>query len=138
MEIKKNKLILFDLDGVLIDSEKNMRAAWQEVRSEFRIDTKFEEYRKFVGLPFFKVLKSLKIKKNLKKIKRIFDLGSINNVNLIKLYPNTKKTLKLLKKNNFKFGLVTSKDNYRTKMILKKLNLNFEYVVVLFHQKMVC
>ena len=39
---KSTKLILFDLDGVLIDSEKNMKTAWQEVRKKFNIKVKFK------------------------------------------------------------------------------------------------
>ena len=35
MKIKK-ELILFDLDGVLIDSKKNMQFAWEAVQDEFK------------------------------------------------------------------------------------------------------
>jgi len=127
---KSTKLILFDLDGVLIDSEKNMKTAWQEVRKKFNIKVKFKNYRKYVGLPFYKVLKHLKIKDNFSEIKKTFDKSSIKNVNLIKLHPGAKSTILKLKK-KCKLGLVTSKDNYRTKIILRKLNLNFKYIVAL-------
>ena len=129
MKNKNSKLILFDLDGVIIDSEKNMQAAWEEVRTKFNINIRFENYRKFVGLPFFKVLRKLKIKNNFELVKRIFDYGSIKNISLIKLYPNTRKTLRLLNKRKYKVGLVTSKDSYRTKIILKKLRLSFKHVI---------
>ena len=36
MKIKK-ELILFDLDGVLIDSKKNMQFAWEAVQDEFKL-----------------------------------------------------------------------------------------------------
>ena len=62
MKIKK-ELILFDLDGVLIDSKKNMQFAWEAVQDEFKLNIPFESYFKFIGMPFQDILKSLKIKK---------------------------------------------------------------------------
>ena len=45
MNIKK-KLIIFDLDGVLIDSKKNMEASWICVQNKFNLNIPFEEYKK--------------------------------------------------------------------------------------------
>ena len=45
------KLVLFDLDGVLIDSKENMRCAWI-VKKKFNLKQSFENYFKNIGLPF--------------------------------------------------------------------------------------
>ena len=36
------KLVMFDLDGVLIDSRDNMKYAWEAVRSETKVSVEFE------------------------------------------------------------------------------------------------
>ena len=48
--MKKYKAVIFDLDGVLIDS-KNMFLAWSQVK-KIGIKKPFKEYFKYIGLPF--------------------------------------------------------------------------------------
>lgn len=38
------KLIIFDLDGVLIDSRENMKEAWAAVVEKTKTSVEFEEY----------------------------------------------------------------------------------------------
>ena len=57
-----SKLIIFDLDGVIFDSEKNMKKLWEEVMHKYKISQNFEKYRKFIGLPFVKILKNTQLK----------------------------------------------------------------------------
>jgi len=61
--LKNIKLILLDLDGVIIDSKLNMKKSWRKVRRETKTTVKFEEYFKCIGMPFKKILAKLKIKK---------------------------------------------------------------------------
>ena len=55
------KLIAFDLDGVLINSIKNMEMSWDIVRLHHKIEVPFEEYKKQIGKPFFDILNELGI-----------------------------------------------------------------------------
>ena len=51
----KNKVInciLFDFDGVLIDSLPAMEIAWKSVQNKFGISNNFADYKKYIGLPF--------------------------------------------------------------------------------------
>ena len=50
--MKKFKTIIFDLDGVLIDTKENMRLSWEQVRKKLNINQKFDDYFKNIGLPF--------------------------------------------------------------------------------------
>ena len=63
--MKKFNTVIFDLDGVIIDSKENMRLSWESVRKKFEIHQTFEMYFKHVGLPFIKILKNIGIKKKL-------------------------------------------------------------------------
>ena len=50
------KLVLFDLDGVLINSLPNMRKALKLTSKKINVKLSFKEYKKFLGLPFEKIL----------------------------------------------------------------------------------
>ena len=118
------KLIIFDLDGVLIDSKKNMQFAWNQVKKVHSINSSFKDYLKFIGLPFNNILKNLSIKNNHKSIFNTFKASSSSKFKLIKPYPYMKLILSILKKKNIKLGIVTSKDSYRTRKILKLYKVN--------------
>ena len=124
----KKKVIIFDLDGVLIDSKKNMKQAWSQVQKDFNLeDKKFESYFEKIGQPFEKILEQLKITKNKKKIKQCYDSSSIKNIKYIKFYPGIKKILKLIYKTH-DLCIVTSKDKLRTNIILKDINFFFKII----------
>jgi len=127
--LTKKKIIIFDLDGVLINSIKNMEASWKRTSPKFGIKKTFLDYRKYLGLPFEVILKNLKIEKNHTKIKKCYNDFSNKFFNKIRTYPNVKKTLEILKKKKFILAVITSKDYSRTKKILKRFNLKFKYVL---------
>ena len=62
----KKKLVIFDLDGVLIDSRENMKLSWNSLNKQFNLNLKFKRYLYYIGLPFEKILKNLGIKKHFK------------------------------------------------------------------------
>ena len=96
--IENTKLVLLDLDGVLIDTKNNMEMSWKKVRKDFGLEKPFAEYFKHIGLPFEEILKKLSIKKDLNKISKVYQKESIRQFNKIKLYSDVKKTLKKLNK----------------------------------------
>lgn len=126
--LTEKKIIIFDLDGVLINSIRNMEISWAETSVRFKISKSFLNYKKFLGLPFEIILKNLKIKKNHYKIKKCYNDFSNKLFNKINIYPNVIQTLKILQKKNYILAIITSKDSIRTKKILKKFNLKFKYV----------
>jgi HAD superfamily hydrolase (TIGR01549 family) len=125
----KIKLYIFDLDGVLLDSSKNMSLAWQDVKNKFNINIPFFEYKKHIGLPFFTILKNIGIKKDYLKIKQIYSESSIKNFKKkTTLFKNTIKVLNILKRES-KIAILTSKDTLRTNYVLKKKKLKFDCVI---------
>lgn len=127
--MKEKSLYLFDLDGVLIDSKKNMRTSWNLVNKKFGLKIPFKNYFFYIGRDFKDILKKLKIKnKNPYLIEETFKKESLKNLNKCKLYPKVKLVLNQLRKKKIKLGIVTSKDCIRTKKILKKFSLKFNEI----------
>ena len=128
INLRKNinkKVIIFDLDGVLINSKDNMQKAWLSVQKNFNLhNIKFDDYFSKIGKPFKQILLELNINKNHKKIKECYDNNSKKNVKLIKFYRNVKSTLNQIHLNGHQICIVTSKDKLRTKFFLKDI-LNF-------------
>jgi phosphoglycolate phosphatase len=125
---KKKSLFIFDLDGVLIDSKENMKSAWKKVKIKHDIKVSFNSYFQNIGESFPNILKKLKIKKNEKSIENTYKRESLKNINLINLYPGVKKTLQYLIKKKIKIVIVTSKDKFRSKKILKKLDVKIQQI----------
>ena len=121
--MKKYKFFIFDLDGVIIDSKKNMELSWIETSKKFNLKVQFKYYFRLIGIPFYNILAKLKISPKLnKKIFLYYKRKSLQFSNKIKLFKNVKKTFFILKKNNIKYSIVTSKDFQRSKFIINKYN----------------
>ena len=69
------KLIIFDLDGVIVDTEKNMRHSWEYVKKKYKINKNFTDYKKKIGLPFQDILEELNIDKIKLKLKKRINLS---------------------------------------------------------------
>ena len=110
--MNKKKLIIFDFDGVLFNSLKNMETAWKEVNLKFGLKIKFQEYKKNIGLPFQVILKNLGINSKKNQIQKYYNLISTYNIDNIQPYKNTLKTINKLidKKQNDTYLLETKAD----------------------------
>tara|TARA_X000000950_G_scaffold278491_1_gene369528 strand:+ start:23505 stop:24134 length:630 start_codon:yes stop_codon:yes gene_type:complete len=115
----KNKLIIFDLDGVLINSLQNMKYALSNTEKKMKVTMKFEIYKKYLGLPFENIMKKMKIKKNVKEIKKNYEYFSNKKLKNVKINKEFLKELSLLKK-NYKLAVFTSKNKSRTHKILNQ------------------
>ena len=130
MEKPNINCILFDFDGVLIDSLPAMKIAWKSVQKKFGISNTFADYKKYIGLPFREILKQLNINKKYHEgIIQHYSKISNQNKELIKLNPYVNYTLDWLKGNFIKTGIVTSKDKVRTLDLIQYFQLNVEIVV---------
>ena len=66
----KIKLIIFDFDGVIIDSKKNMELSGKNVQERTGTKIKFKNYCSKIGIPFFEILKKIKFDKDYKLAKK--------------------------------------------------------------------
>mgnify|MGYP001314134134 CR=1 FL=1 len=119
---KKYNFFIFDLDGVIFDSKKNMFLSWEATKHKFRLKATFESYFQNIGKPFDDIMKSLNVQPS-KKIANCYKENSLKYISRIKLYPNVIKILNLLNKKKIKFSIVTSKDRVRTLFLLNKFKI---------------
>ena len=121
----KKKFLIFDLDGVLIDSKKNMSLSWKKVQDKHLLhNINFNQYFKHIGRPFNDILRLIGVKKEFNKINKTYQIESIKNKNKIKFFKNTTLVLKKLKQKKYSLNILTSKDKKRTmKFLGKNVNL---------------
>lgn len=125
---KQKKNIVFDLDGVLINSLDNMEYAWQKVCLSHSLEIPFRDYKKYIGIPFFDILEKLNINKLLfNDIKREYNDYSLNNLSLIKLYDNIEIFLESIF-HHHKIHIATSKSYSRTIRILNHFNIKKYFI----------
>jgi phosphoglycolate phosphatase len=122
------RLVLFDLDGVLLDSRENMRRSWQKVREQFGTDVTFDRYFSEIGRPFPVIMERLSLSDRAPEIEATFRMASMDNLDVLRFYPNVAETLQMLQDAQLKLGIVTSKDLLRTNAILAMLPVTFACV----------
>jgi len=127
--MKKFKTIIFDLDGVIIDSKDNMKKSWNNLKKKLHLKQNFNEYFEYVGYPFEKILSKIGIKNDIDKIKILYKNFSIKNIRYVKINKEMIKTINILRKKKIKLAIVTSKDISRTRIIVKKFRIPIELVV---------
>jgi len=123
----KKKLIIFDLDGVIIDSKANMKVSWDLVNKKFNLKIPFSKYFKNIGKPFRIILLNLGIKNELNEIEKEFSKNSIKYFKKIKLYKDIRNVLYFLKNKKIKTAIVTSKDRKRTIKLLNFFKIKVNY-----------
>lgn len=122
------KLVLFDLDGVLLDSKENMKIAWKAVCQTYQIATDFRYYFAEIGRPFKDILNLLGIYNNQQLIEDTFNTISTQHLNDIKIFPGVSSTLQTLINQQIKIGIITSKNYKKTNKILTLLGFDFDIV----------
>jgi HAD superfamily hydrolase (TIGR01549 family) len=122
------KLVLFDLDGVILDSKHNMMLSWNAVREKHNIDVKFKDYFENIGRPFTDILDILNIKENQNNIAQTYNKVSQQMIGKLSFYEGSKSVLSQLADKNIKTGIVTSKETLRCQFVLDLLGFEFDIV----------
>jgi phosphoglycolate phosphatase len=122
------RLVLFDLDGVLLDSRDNMERSWKQVRERLGVTVEFDKYFAEIGRPFGVIMQRLGLGDRAEEIEEVFRMASMENLSVARFYPGAVATLTDLRAAQVKMGIVTSKDKYRTNAILAMLPVSFASV----------
>ncbi|MFF7442116.1 HAD family hydrolase [Streptomyces sp. NPDC008122] len=121
------KALLFDLDGVLLDTRPVMKRAWQQVLKEHGLDVPFEEYERHLGRPFADIMERLGFTES-ERFRRTYDEASIAASHLAREFDGVVEVLHAFVAAGWLLGVVTSKPLERAAPILTTLGCPFSTV----------
>lgn len=121
--------VVFDLDGVLVDSKENMRDAWTKVCSTFELDVPFGDFFKLIGRPLPNILSDLGILKSIPEIVELYAASSSGSLDEVPLFDGVSELLADLFLDDIPIALVTSKDLGRTSRLLERHAIKFHVVL---------
>lgn len=126
---RTKNLILFDLDGVIVDSRANMELAWGYVQSELGVTVPFSRYFSEIGRPFQDIMVRIGLADQGKRIEAVYRRGSSQHLAETPLFDGIEPFLIDAMGSGAKLGIVTSKDSARTQLVLDRLPVNFAIVM---------
>lgn len=121
--------IIFDLDGVLLDSSANMEASWGAVPERLRKGVPYREFRLTVGLPFRDAMENLGLGSEAQEIETSYRRASLSLQQLSVPFLGATETLRELRELGTSVVLFTSKDCERTTSLLKNFGWTFDSVL---------
>ena len=132
------KAVIFDMDGVLIDSEPAYLEMNKRLFSDFGIKMDEEDYKALVGLPSIPMWTMLKKKYDLKnevndflmiEKKRMHEI--LDSDIISKPVEGVTELLGTLREKNFKLSIASSSAKENVNFIISKLNLTgfFDFVI---------
>ena len=121
--------ISFDLDATLIDSYSVMHKAWSETMFDLGLAVGFDEYKRYIGLPFSKIMEKLGLERIESEIKVLYFKKTKNYADQINEVQGAHEVLEWCKKNKITTSIITSKPRANSKAIISKKKLNVDYVI---------
>ncbi len=133
---KEVKAILFDLDGVLVDSLSAWHATFNNIRKKDgkeAIPTKL--FRKNFGSPIERDIKLYFPEKTVYELNRLKDIYFSKNIHLVNLFSHSIHALKKVKGMSIKTGLISNSTGIIVKSIIKQFKLGRFFDVIITSQE---
>ena len=123
---EKNKALIFDLDGTLLNSAINFHKIVNELKSEKgQKESAFDDVRKFSSRGAYLVLRNCfknESEEEINHLKREFLKRYLSSmVEEINLYPDVDDLVKKMTEEKIPWGIMTNKSNTYTTPIMQKL-----------------
>lgn len=126
------KMFLFDLDGTMILTDDIYIKVWEELLKDYNIYINNDLYFKYIhGNSDETVLRNLiNNTSNLNTISQNKDTLFIKNLNLIKKVPGIDDFLDIIRKNGYKYSIVTNCNRIVAENIIKTCNFMPDYLII--------
>ena len=121
--------VSFDLDGTLINSFATMKIAWEEATSELGIHCGFAEYRRYVGLPFPKILALLGLTNFEIELNELYFANTRRLYDQIPLIDGADEILRWCRAQGLGSSIITSKPRQNSELILQKMGFEVDRLV---------
>lgn len=121
------RVLLLDLDGVLVDTRPIMRVAWQAVQEQYRVGRPFEDYEQHLGRPFTDIMAQLELG-DVAAIHETYAEASRAAAHLARPFSGIPESLHAFVAEGWLLGVVTSKPLNRAAPILAQLGCPFTTV----------
>ncbi|WP_438491857.1 HAD family hydrolase [Streptomyces asiaticus] len=118
------ELMLFDLDGVLMDSLPVMRSAWETVRAELGVQIPFESYVEHLGRPFADILLLLGLDQTA-GLAEAYETAAVRFSHLAQPFAGVEAALREIAATGCLLGVVTSKSAARAVPMADRLGVPF-------------
>jgi HAD superfamily hydrolase (TIGR01509 family) len=137
---QSKKTILWDMDGVIADSNSFHFAAWQETFTKRGIRFTKEDFTKLFGTRNDFIIGSIMGRELPERDVKIMVQEKEENfrrkaTGSIKPFPGATRLLNAIKKGNFKLGLVSSTPKENIDLVLSELNLEGIFDCIVFGQE---
>lgn len=121
--------VVFDMDGVLIDSKNCMKLCWEEVKNKTGTNIDFAEYFARIGKPFKVILSEIGLSKEYWRLaEQVYFEAQEYYIDEITPYEGIERLLDELNR-DYMLGLVTSKGSKAVNLILKKFGWKFSQII---------
>ena len=128
--MKPFKLVVFDLDGVLVDSTEVMKIALKKSfdHAVGQGEANFAEFKKYLGRSLPKIFEIMNLPKSMVDL---YVRESYANSDMTRIYAGIHSVLNELRQLGVRTSIATGKSGERARWLLKKINLNryFDYVL---------
>jgi len=123
------KHLSFDLDGTLVDSFPIMKVAWEASMSALNLNCNFTDYRKYVGLPFPRILELLNLSKYEKDLAEVYFSHTKKLSHEVVAYNGVNDVLMWAKEVNITTSIITSKPRANSECLCENLKIEVDMIV---------
>lgn len=118
------ELMLFDLDGVLVDSLPTMRSAWEAMSTQLDVRVPFEAYVEQLGRPFQDIVKLLGLEE-IEQLRATYEAAADRFSHLAQPFPGVERALRDIVAAGCRVGIVTSKSAARARPMADHVGIPF-------------